>query len=163
MFRHLCLWLQLWNWCGRLWLRLIWCGFEACRWPSFPPLSDTRWEDGENSTARLFNILEQVLTCVWNIFLAVDAHCQEAIHPRWIFVLAGRLFLKHLCEEWLVLWQCLHGWRSKQWSFKWPTRSQCRHRIAIVEQLTLCVWRIRNRTRVCKSRRTELWNKCKRF
>ena len=33
----LCLWLQLWIWNERLWLRLTWCGFEACRWPPFPP------------------------------------------------------------------------------------------------------------------------------
>lgn len=124
---HFCLWLQLWNWCDRLWLRLAWCGFEACRWPSFPPLLDTRWYDGENSTVRLFNTLEQVLTCDWNIFLVVDAHCQEVIHPRWIFDLVGGLFFKHLCEEWVVLRQFLHGWISKQWSFKWPTRSHCWH------------------------------------
>ena len=106
---------------------LAWCGVEACRWPPFSPLSGRRWDDGENSTASLFNILEQVLTYDLNIFLAVYAHCQEAIHPRWIFVLVGGLFLKHLCEEWVCLTQFLHGWRSKQWSFIWPTRSQCWH------------------------------------
>ena len=121
----LCLWLQLWIWNERLWLRLAWSDFKACTWPSFSPLSGTRWDDGKKSTASLLNIREQVLTCVFNIFLAVDAHCQEAIHPRWIFVLARGLFLQHLCEEWVCRPQCLHGWRSKQWSFIWPTWSQC--------------------------------------
>ena len=88
----LCLLLQLWIWYGREWRRLTRCGFEACRWPSFPPLSDTRWDDGKNSITRVFNALEQVLTYDWNIFLVVDAHFQEAIHPRWIFVLAEGFF-----------------------------------------------------------------------
>ena len=29
------------------------------------------------------------MTYVLNTFLAVDAHFQEEIHPRWIFVLEG--------------------------------------------------------------------------
>ena len=126
-FELLCLWLQLWTWNEKLWLRLVWFVVKACTCPPFSPLSGTRWDDGENSTASLLNIREQVLTCVINIFLAVDAHFHETIHPRWIFFLAGGLFLKHLFEEWVCRPQCLHGWRSKQWSFIWPTRSQCWH------------------------------------
>jgi len=77
-------------------------------------VSDERWDDGENSTTRLFNTIEHVLTYEWNIFLAVEAHCQEAIHPRWFFVLTGGLFLKHLFEEWVALWKFSHGWISKE-------------------------------------------------
>ena len=69
----ICLWLQIWIWNDTLWLRFAWCRFEACRWPSFPPLSNTRWDDGENSIARMFNTLEQVLTYDWNILLVLDA------------------------------------------------------------------------------------------
>jgi len=64
----------------------------------FPPL-DTRWNDGEKSTEKLFNTLEEIMTYDWNIFLVVEAHCQEAIHPRWIFILARGFFLKCLFEE----------------------------------------------------------------
>ena len=95
----LCLWVQLWTWNERLWLRLAWSVIEACTWTPFSPLSGTRWDDGENSTTSLFNICEHVLTCDLNIFLAADAHCQEVIHPRWIFVLVGVLFLKHECPN----------------------------------------------------------------
>ena len=95
----LCLWPQLWTWNDRLWLGLAWSVVEACTWPPFSPLSGTRWDDGENSTASLLNIHEHVLTCDLNIFLATNAHCQEAIHPIWIFVLAGGLCLKHGCAD----------------------------------------------------------------
>ena len=132
----LCLQLWIWVWMTlalglgsrfRLWLRLTWCIFEACRWSSIPPLPDTRWDDEENSTARPFNTREQILRYERNNFLVVEMHCQEAIHPRWIFVLASVLLLKDLFEWWVCLWQCSHGWRSKQWSLSWPTPSQCWH------------------------------------
>lgn len=93
------------------------------------PLLDTRWEDEEISTARLFNIREQILLYERNIIFIVEAHFQEVIHPRWIFVLARGLFLKHLCEEWVCWPQWLHGWRLKQWYFIWLNRSQCCHLI----------------------------------
>ena len=127
------LWLQLWIWNERLWLRLAWCGFESCRWPPFSPLSGTRWDDGENSTASLLNIREKVLTCVVNIFLAADAHFQEVIHPRWILDLAGGLCLKHLSKEWVCRPQCLHGWRSKQWS----SYGQLDHSVGIFQSVVV--------------------------
>lgn len=67
----------------------------------------------------------------WNIFLAIEAHFQESIHPGWIYVLAGGFFFKHLFEWWVCWPQFLQGRRSKQWPFTWPTLSQCWH-------LTIC-------------------------
>ena len=56
-------------------------------------MSNTQWEDEEISNARLVITREQIMWYEWNIFLAIEAHCQEAIHPRWICVLAGGFFL----------------------------------------------------------------------
>ena len=109
----------------RLWLRFAWRGLEACR-PSLPPC---QIQGGmmEKTQLQDCSILENKFSYEWNIFLVSNAHCQEAIHPRWIFVPVGGLFLKHMFEEWVVLWVCSLGWRSKQWSFICATQSQCWH------------------------------------